>query len=71
MLTEEEFERQFRCPETFVDEDQSKTAVDDMLKWYGAHNASVTLMDIVNFRMKLLTDHKCQVTLRNIRNAKR
>lgn len=68
-LSEDEFNRQFKCPETFIDDDQSKTALADMLKWYAAHNSTVTAEDFVKYRMKILEKHRCEVTLRNIRNA--
>lgn len=68
-LSEDEFNRQFKCPETFIDDDQSKTALADMLKWYAAHNSTVTAEGFVKYRIKTLEKHRCEVTLRNIRNA--
>jgi hypothetical protein len=66
-LTEDEFNKQFRCPESFDNDPQRKQAVDETLKWYGTHNKNATLSSIVSFRMKLLEDHHCNVTLQNIR----
>jgi len=67
-LTEKEFNNQFRCPESYREETKKNLAMDDMLKWYGAHHKNATIRNIVTFRMKILEEHNCNVTLQNIQN---
>jgi len=66
-VTEAEFNRDFRCPESFDNEDQKAKALFDMVDWYGAHNKTVTPEGLLSFRMKVLEEHHCDVTLENIR----
>lgn len=65
-LTEIEFNQQFRCPETFLEETDSKRALADSLEWYQAHHQTVTTAGFLTFRMQLLASHKCEVTLANV-----
>ena len=68
-LSEAQFDRQFRCPESYSSESESKQALANMLKWYAARNPKVTVDEVISFRMKLLEKHGCRETLRNIENA--
>jgi len=68
-LSEEAFDNQFRCPETYIDEWESKRALADTLEWYGAHHAQVTVDGFLAFRMQLLAKHKCEVSLANVAKA--
>lgn len=68
-LSEAEFDAQFRCPETFVDELQSKQALAEFISWYGAHHKQVTTESLIAYRMQLLSKHKCEATLANISKA--
>ncbi|MFY9329739.1 MAG: DUF3426 domain-containing protein [Georgfuchsia sp.] len=68
-LTEGEFNERFRCPETYATEAEGKNALAEALNWYGAHNNTVTVKSFIEFRMKLLADHRCYKTLNNIGGA--
>ncbi|TAK87084.1 MAG: hypothetical protein EPO09_19015 [Aquabacterium sp.] len=68
-LSEAEFDAQFRCPETFVDEQHSQLALAEFVAWYGAHHKEVTVESLTTYRMHLLNKHKCEVTLANIRQS--
>jgi hypothetical protein len=65
-LTEAEFNSQFRCPETYSNDEERKQALDDMLKWYASHHKTTTIASITSFRMQLLEEHNCSETLKNI-----
>ncbi len=65
-LSEIEFDDQFRCPKTYATDLEKQNAMDSMLKWYGANHTNSTLKEIIEFRMKLLSKHHCDVTLNNI-----
>ena len=65
--TESEFKNSFACPESLETEDLQKQALASMVEWYGAHNKVVSIEGLLTFRMKLLEDHHCEVTLNNIR----
>ncbi|MBT8606766.1 J domain-containing protein [Polynucleobacter paneuropaeus] len=65
-LSESEYRNQYICPENLASDADRKKTVDDMLKWLGAHNKSNSVTSLVNFRMSLLTEHKCKITLQNI-----
>lgn len=67
-LSEDEFNKQFRCPESYSDDTQRMQATDNMLKWYGAHYKNTTLASVISFRVKLLEGHNCVVTLQNIKS---
>lgn len=66
LLTEAQFNEQFRCPETYADDDQRKQELADTLRWYGSHYKEGTLTAYVSYRMQLLKAHHCDATLRNI-----
>src|SRR5450830_261450 len=71
-VTEAEFNRDFRCPESFNDEAQRKQGLIDMVNWNYAHtkivnDAKVNAANFLSFRMKVLESHHCNVTLENIR----
>ena len=67
-MSEDEFSNNFRCPETYLSETDKASAIDDEFTWLTAHLGSVTIEQIVDFRMKLLKSHQCEVTLNNISN---
>lgn len=67
-LSEEEFTKLFRCPETYTTLQQSKQGFAESLDWYAAHNSKVNADEFQSFRRKLLTAKHCEVTLRNLQN---
>lgn len=66
-LSEQQFDAQFRCPETYATDDESRSGLAESVQWYGTHHSQVTVEGVVNFRMKLLTEHGCTKTLANMR----
>ncbi len=68
-LSESQFNDQFRCPETYSSEAERQQSVANMLKWYSAKNPTVTVDGVVAFRMRLLEQHQCTETLKNIAKA--
>ena len=67
-ITEDEFTASFRCPETYVSDEDKRDAIEDELAWLGAHYGSLNTNQIVEFRMSLLRARHCDVTLNNISN---
>jgi len=67
-LSEAEFTKQFRCPETYTTPEESKQGLADSLDWYAAHHQTVSPDAFLSFRKKLLVAKQCEVTLRNLEN---
>ena len=68
-LSEQQFNAQFRCPESYSDDDGSRKGVAESVQWYGTHHPSVTPEGLARFRMKLLTEHGCAKALANIQSG--
>lgn len=58
-LTEAQFNKQYRCPESYSTEAERIKEMSDMLDWYMAHNKDVGVKGIATFRSKILADHGC------------
>lgn len=69
-LTEQEFNNQFRCPETYANEEESKQAFADSFVWYESHNKNLTKESLLDgfktFRLQLLVNHKCDAAISNV-----
>lgn len=71
-VTEEEFNKNFRCPESFNDEAEREQAFLDVAKWYFVHNKpqkdkDLNAKNFLTFRMNILKSHNCDATLTNIK----
>jgi hypothetical protein len=69
-LSDAEFSRRFRCPESYQTEAEQKAAVITFINWYAAkHGGNVTIESLTAYRMRLLEEHHCDKTLKNIRSS--
>jgi len=68
-LSEAEFDAQFRCPETIMDEGERSQAVADFVHWSKTRHPDWTVMNLVEARIALLKKHNCTETLKTIPNA--
>lgn len=65
-LTEADYIKQFRCPETYGDTEKSKQALAGDLEWFFAHHSNTTVESFLTYRKKLLVQHQCERTLKNL-----
>ena len=69
--SEEEFNKNFRCPESFNTEEEKEKAFIDMTDWYFAHyekdeNPQLNAEKFAAYRLQVLKNHQCVETLNNI-----
>jgi hypothetical protein len=65
-VSEDDFSKSFRCPESYATEEDRKFELADFLYWYGSSHKTATIKSIAAYRTKLLEAHNCTVTLKNI-----
>ena len=66
-LSWNEFNRQFRCPESLANDKERELNINDTNVWFATNSGQpLTLNNLITFRMKMLTEHNCTVTLNNI-----
>ena len=66
-LSWNEFNRQFQCPENLKNDKERELNINDTNIWFATNSGQpLTLNNLISFRMKLLTEHNCTVTLSNI-----
>jgi hypothetical protein len=68
-LSDAEFSRTFRCPETLPTDDDRKETLQAFLTWAAKRHPDLTVQKVVELRMKMIEEHRCKDTLSNIQSS--
>jgi hypothetical protein len=68
-LNDAQFNSQFRCPETIGDADERSAAVAGFVHWAKKQHPEWSVIELVQARIALLERHRCDETLKQIRDA--
>jgi hypothetical protein len=69
-MTDAEYAKYFKCPESFKTDEERTEAIREFLNWAMTNHPNWTLNTLARFRMKLLVEKNCYITLQNINKKK-
>ena len=62
-LSELQFKRQFRCPESYASDEESKKGFAESVTWFGENRKPFTVEGFARFRRQLLLEKRCQTAM--------
>lgn len=65
-MDDDAFSASFRCPESLPTVEQKQQALRDYFDWVGARHGDWTVKQVLDYRYRLLTSHRCAETLQHI-----